>query len=180
MKRLDQYLMESQKTYEFRMKTIVELTDEQLDKIETHLRKYEAFDIETPKRTIMQSAPMDFYNSGACEVFIIDFKTKLPVSPQVLINEIVSKIGISEGDIRIRNRAEPLDEIDEKYREDSLRTEDDIKKEKKKKALLNDPDYKEVKNPKADDYHGEKHKTKFMRELEKARKPLTTEYKIKK
>lgn len=177
MKRLQQYLMESQKTYEFRMKTIVELSDEQLDKLENHLRKYEAYDIETPKRTIMQSAPLDFYNSGANEVYIIDFKTKLPVSPQILLNEIVSKLGIGEGSVRIRNRAEPLDEIDTKYLEDS---EKDTSKEKKKKALLTDPDYKEVKNPKADDYHGEKHKTKFMRELEKARKPLTTEYKIKK
>lgn len=177
MKRLHHYLMESQKTYEFRMKTVIELSNEQLDKLETHLRKYEAYDIETPKRTIMQSAPLDFYNKGACEVYIIDFKTKLPVSPQILINELVSKMGIGEGDIRIRNRAEPAEELDELHREAHKEGADQIKK---KKALLLDPEYKEIKNPKADDYHGEKHKTKFMRELEKARKPLATEYKLKK
>ena len=177
MKRLHQYLIESQKTYEFRMKTIVELNDEQLDKLETHLRKYEAYDIETPKRTIMQSAPSDFYNSGACEVYIIDFKTKLPVSPTILINELVSRLGITEGDIRIRDKNAPAEEIDEKHREEN---KEGAEEPKKKKALLLDPDYKEVKNPKADDYHGEKHKTKFMRELEKARKPLATEYKLKK
>lgn len=177
MKRLHQYLMESQKTYEFRMKTIVELNDEQLDKLETHLRKYEAYDIETPKRTIMQSAPLDFYNSGACEVYIIDFKTKLPVSPTILINELVSRLGITEGDIRIRDKNAPAEEIDEKHREEN---KEGATEPKKKKALLLDPDYKEIKNPKADDYHGEKHKTKFMRELEKARKPLATEYKLKK
>jgi len=176
MKRLHHYLMESQKTYEFRIKTIVELSDEQLDKMETHLRKYEAYDIETPKRTILQSAPLDFYNRGGCEVYIIDFKTKLPMSPTVLINELVSKLGISEGDIRIRNREEPGEILDTKHREENT----EGYTEPKKKALLLDPNYSEVKNPKADDYHGEKHKTKFMRELERARKPLTTEYKLKK
>ena len=176
MKRLHHYLMESQKTYEFRLKTVVELTDEQLDRLETHLRKYEAYDVETPKRTILQSAPLDFYNKGACEVYIIDFKTKLPMSPAVLINELVSKLGISEGDIRVRNLAEPAEQQDEIHREQNT----EGYKEQKYKARLLDPDYKEYKNPKADDYHGEKHKTKFIRELEKARKPLTTEYKIKK
>ena len=107
MKRLHQYLAESQKTYEFRLKTIQELSEEQLDKLETHLRKYDAYDIETPKRTIMQNAPLDFYNSGACEVFIIDFKTKLPVSPTLLVNELVSKLGIGEGNIRVRNKRRP-------------------------------------------------------------------------
>lgn len=176
MKRLQQYLAESQKTYEFRLKTIEELSEEQLDKLETHLRKYEAYDIETPKRTIMQSAPLDFYNSGACEVFIIDFKTKLPVSPTILINELVSKLGINEGNIRVRNKMEPAEELDTKHREQNS---GEVKKDKQKSILL-DPDYKEVKNPKADEYHGEKHKTKFIKELEKSRKPLTKEYKVKK
>lgn len=176
MKRLHQYLAESQKTYEFRLKTIQELSEEQLDKLETHLKKYEAYDIETPKRTIMQSAPLDFYNSGACEVFIIDFKTRLPLSPTLLINELVSKLGINEGNIRVRNKFEPAEELDTKHRDENS---GEVKKEKSKSILL-DPDYKEVKNPKADDYHGEKHKTKFIRELEKSRKPLSKEYKLKK
>jgi len=175
MKRLHHYLMESQKTHEFRLKTIVELSDEQLDKMETHLRKYEAFDIETPKRTILQTAPLEFYNKGACEVYIIDFNTKLPMSPAVLINELVSKLGIAEGDIRVRNRAEPAEEIDEKHREENTEGYE----APEAKSLLMDPDYSEFENPNADDFHGEVHKTKFMKELETARKSLATEYKIK-
>lgn len=175
MKRLHQYLMESQKNHEFRLKTVIELSDEQLDKFETHLKKYEAFDIETPKRTIMQSAPLDFYNKGACEVYIIDFKTKLPVSPTVLINELVSKLGISEGDIRLRDKNSPAEEIDELHRE----THKEGAKEIETTSLLLDPDYKEYDNPDANDYHGEEHKTRFLKELEKARKTLSTEYQIK-
>jgi hypothetical protein len=176
MKTLKHYLAESQKTYEFRLKTIVELSEDQLDKLETHLRKYDAYDIETPKRTIMQSAPLDFYNTGACEVFIIDFKTRLPLSPALLINELVPRLGISEGNIRVRNKLEPAEELDTIHREENS---GETKKEKSKSILL-DPDYKEVKNPKADEYHGEKHKTKFLRDLEKNKRVLTKEYKLKK
>lgn len=175
MKRLHHYLMESQIFHEFRLKTVVELSDEQLDRFETHLKKYEAYDIETPKRTIMQKAPLDFYNKGACEVYIIDFKTKLPLSPAVLLNELVSKLGISEGDIRIRNKRSPANEIDELHTEQNK----EGAKEKEATSLLLDPDYKEYPNPDADLLFGEKHKTRFLKELEKTRKELTTEYKIK-
>lgn len=175
MKRLHHYLMESQTVHEFRLKTIVELSDEQLDKFETHLRKYEAYDIETPKRTIMQKAPLDFYNKGACEVFIIDFKTKLPLSPTVLINELVSKLGISEGDIRVRNKRSPANEIDELYTDQNKEGAE----EKEYKTRLLDPDYSEYPNPDADKLAGEEYKTRFLRELEKTRKQLSTEYKIK-
>ena len=95
MKTLNDYLMESAKTYEFRLKTCCELSDDQLDSLEKHMRKYEAFDIESPKRTILQSAPLDFHNVGATEIYIMDFKTKLPMSPAMLVNELVQKIGIT-------------------------------------------------------------------------------------
>ena len=88
MKSLKQYIAESAKEYEFRFKTIVELSEEQLDKFETHLRKYDAFDVGAPKRTILQTAPLDFYNTGATEVYMIDFKTRIPTSAAVLGNEL--------------------------------------------------------------------------------------------
>lgn len=161
--------MESAKTHEFRLKTIVELSDEQLDKLETHLRKYEAFDIGSPKRTILQSAPLDFYNTGAREVYIMDFKTEIPCSPAQLVQELVQKVGIAERDIRVRNKLEPREEMEA----DII----DPPTEADSKALLTDSEYSEADNPNADDYHGEAHKTKFVKELEKSRRELYSEYK---
>lgn len=175
MKRLHHYLMESMTVNEYRLKTVVELSDAQLDKLEKHLRKYEAYDIETPKRTIMQSAPLDFYNRGACEVYIIDFKTKLPLSPTVLINELVPRLGISEADIRVRDKNSPAEEIAQKHMEENK----EGASEEEYSSLLMDPDYSEYDNPNASDYHGEEHKTKFMKELEKNKKPLINKYSIK-
>lgn len=174
MKSLKEYLAESEKTYDFRFKSIVELTDEQLDKFERHLRKYEAFDIESPKKTIMQRAPMDFYNTDAGEVFIIDFKTKLPATPPQLTNEIIEKLGIAERDFRVRSKGSPAE------MEDALNIDNDSAGPVEKSALLDDENYSEVEGHDVSDYTGEEHKTKFLKDLETHRKsnPIQTEYKI--
>jgi hypothetical protein len=171
MKTLSQYLAESAKVYEFRLKTIVDFSDEQLDKLETHLRKYEAYDISAPKKTIMQKHPIDFNNTNAAEVYIIDFKTKIPATPPELVNELGAKLGVNERELKIRNRADPVLDLDETEESETP---------KKYKPRLTDEKYSEYKNPKADDYHGDKHLTKFMRELKKNRVDLAKEYKVKK
>lgn len=169
MKTLNEYLMESAKTHEFRLKTAVELSDDQLDKLEKHLRKYEAFDIDSPKRTILQSAPLDFHNIGATEVYIMDFKTELPMSPSILVNELVQKLGISERDIRVRNKLEPAEQEDAASMEEPAEGE--------REALLMDGEYSEAENAKAEDHYGDAYNTKFLDELNKARRELNKEYK---
>jgi len=166
---LNEYLMESAKTHEFRLKTAVELSDDQLDKLEKHLRKYEAFDIDSPKRTILQSAPLDFHNIGATEVYIMDFKTELPMSPSILVNELVQKLGISERDIRVRNKLEPAEQEDAASMEEPA--------EGGREALLMDGEYSEAENAKAEDHYGDAYNTKFLDELNKARRELNKEYK---
>lgn len=168
MKRLHQYLAESEKRYEYRLKTIVELSDHQLDKLEKHLQKYDVYQIDTPKRTILQSAPLDFYNTGAHEVYIIDFKTKLPLSPTVLITELVSKLNISERNIVVLSVNDPREQLDNDYL---------IKKDRK--PLLVDNEYSESEKIDVTDYYGEEFKSKFLKELDKTRPKIPVEYKIK-
>jgi hypothetical protein len=68
VKDLVQYLAESEVVHEFRLKIAREPTDEQLDALELHLRKYDGFDITTPKKTIIQRNPRDFRSIGPSEV----------------------------------------------------------------------------------------------------------------
>lgn len=167
MKSLKQYIAESAKEYEFRFKTIVELSDEQLDKFETHLRKYDAFDIGAPKRTILQSAPVDFPDSGAGEVFIIDFKTRITTTPSVLISELQKALNIAEGDFVLRNSNDPLNDVDE----------EEAKEDEDKKALLNDPEMSEAEEVNQAEHAGQAYVDNFLDELEKTRKELPSEYK---
>ena len=171
MKNLQTYLAESAKTYEFRLKSAAELSDDQLDKLERHLRKYEAFDVSTPTRTILQSAPLDFHNIGASEIFIIDFKTKLPMSPALALAELVQCMGVSERVLRLRGIDEPGEILDQ----ESMENKDD----KKVDSKLLDGEYSDHENADAADYYGEKHLTKFIKELQDSKRDHNTEYKVK-
>ena len=77
MKSLKQYLAESEKTYKFRLRSINEISDEHMDKIESHMKKYNMESMSAFKKTIMQSKPRGF-GDVANEVYISDMELKLP------------------------------------------------------------------------------------------------------
>lgn len=111
---LVEYLKEQETTHEFRLKLAVEPSEKQLDALELHLRKYDGFQITPPVKTIMQKHPKDFRAVKATEVWIIDFKTKLPAAPHHLVNELTQKMGINETSLIVRNMSElPEDEDDD-------------------------------------------------------------------
>lgn len=165
MKDLSQYLSENEKIYEFRLKIAKEVTDEQLDAMELHLRKYDGFDITTPKRTIIQKNPRDFRSINAAEIYMIDFKTKQPAAPLQLLAELSQKMGIHERFMILRNKLEPL-HVENEGEEDTLEVDQDDSY----KPRLTDDEYSEVKNPDADDYYGETFKDNFLKGLENSKK----------
>ncbi len=154
-KKLGHYLAENEAVHEFRVKIAREPTDEQLDAMELHLRKYDGFDIGTPQKTIIQRNPRDFRSIDAAEVYMIDFKTRQPASPLTLLAELTQKMGIHERFLIVRNKLEPLhieDEAEELPEEDY-------------KPRLGDDDYSEAEKIKADDFYGEKFKDSFIKEI---------------
>jgi len=159
VKDLAQYLAESEQVHEFRLKIAREPTDEQLDALELHLRKYDGFDITTPKKTIIQRNPRDFRSIGPSEVFMVDFKTRQPAAPTQLLAELSQKTGIHERFLIVRNKMEPLHIEDE----DKEMPEEDYK------PRLTDEEYSEVEQPKPEDYYGEEFKAKFIKEIAKER-----------
>jgi hypothetical protein len=170
VKNLGQYLAENESVHEFRVKIAKEPTDEQLDAMELHLRKYDGYDITTPTKTIMQKNPRDFRSIDAAEVYMIDFKTRQPASPLQLLAELTQKMGIHERFIIVRNKDEPLHIEDE--------TEDTA--ETKYKPRLTDEKYSEADKVKGTDYYGDKYNASFIKDLAKGRKEHTTKVKVKK
>lgn len=159
VKELGKYLAETEVMHEFRIKIAKEPTDEQLDAMELHLRKYDVFDITTPKKTIIQRNPRDFRSIDAAEIYMIDFKTRQPASPLQLLGELSQKMGIHERFIIIRNKMEPL----------HIEDEDKEEADEEYKTRLTDSEYSEVENPKAEDHYGEEFKAGFIKEIAKER-----------
>jgi len=168
-KDLGQYLAENKHVNEFRMKIACEPTNEQLDAMELHLRKYDASDITTPKKTIIQKNPTDFRNIGPAEVFMIDFKTSLPATPYMLQQELVQKMGIHERFVLVRNKSEPL----------HIEDEADEAPDEAYKVRLTDEEYSEVEKVDVDANYGNKHTESFLKQIAKERVKHLEEYKDK-
>lgn len=104
-----QLLEESETEYSYRIKTIVELNDEQMASLENILQKYELISMEKPFKTVMHQHPLDFADVEHAEVFIIDVKTHLPVSAYVLQQELRAVLRIPEKYIVVRTDNDPME-----------------------------------------------------------------------
>jgi hypothetical protein len=138
-----QYITESQKQYHLRLKTIVPLDDEAMDKIEMMVAKYQPITISRPKKTMMQRQPLDFPNVDHAEVYILDMTFALPIAPHILRADMRKVLDAPENYVFVRTRSEP-GEIQTQI----LNAISDITAEAETKgftvvAMLDDPDYNE-------------------------------------
>ena len=166
MKSLKQYLAESEKTYAFRLRSLNEISDAHMDRIETHMKKYSMESMGAPKKTVMHK-PRGFADVGAQEVYISDFTTKLPATPSSLHEEIASICGCNLGSMIVNNmnEANELWDIEESSDDDSDPT-----------SVLADADYSEAENIKVEDHFGDAYNEKMLKNAPKSE--LQKEYKV--
>ncbi len=144
MKSFTQYLVESNKTWNFCIKTIHQLTDEQCDRIEKHLNKYDSTGLSAEKKTILQSIPRDFPQHRGYEVYSYEFETKLITTSAQVQTEIGNMLGLRDGVLKVKGEHE---------------TDVDTKEE-----------HFEPEEVPADELSGEKHNANLIKELLKLRK----------
>jgi hypothetical protein len=168
MKSLAQYLAESEKTYNFRLRTVAEMSDEQLDKLEKYLARYNVESVSAPKTSIIQKSPAGFGDIGPSAVTTIEIATKLPSTPNVMQEEIAAATGVHIGAIRVYNEGEFVEGIDD------LEESDDSEEGK---SVLADADYSDAEKVDHSDNYGNDFVAKFVKNLPKSE--LATEYKVK-
>jgi hypothetical protein len=96
------------------------------------------------------------------EVYIIDFTANLPVSPEMLKQELVRLLGISESEIVVRMANEPR-ELEAENDEE----EEKFKDEKKTAILGTEYTKDEAPEKKATELFGDKYNSAFLKELKK-------------
>lgn len=179
MKTLLEYIESIQQKHDIRIKFCHELSDDDMDKVERHLEKYDAEKVSRPTKTILQSRPLDFPNIDMAEIYIIDFTACLPVSTEMLKQELAKLLNLPEGHVVVRNALEPReqeaehDEEGEKFKN---------KPEKLEAKLGTEYSKDEAPEQKATDLYGDKYNSKFLKELKKLsddRKKETKAPKIK-
>lgn len=160
MKTFHSYLAESTREFSFRVKSLVEIDDTFLDKIERALRKYNVIDVSAVKRTAAQKNPMDFpHVDGLSEVYMVDIILGVPASSAVLVQDIRNQIPMPESQIVVRGKDEAVELVNTAEKAAS-----DMAKEAKGRnltpaALLNDSQYSEA--PETEVQFGNEYNAKF-------------------
>lgn len=109
MKCFLQYLAEAIKQYEYRIRTIAPITDDSIERIKEVLDKYNLVSISKPKKTILQYSPLDFPEVQSAEVYIIDIKTTVPASSEMLVQEIRGALNIPRSELIVRSPNDPME-----------------------------------------------------------------------
>jgi|TARA_B110000908_G_scaffold163671_1_gene210516 hypothetical protein len=166
MKSLKQYLAESEKTYSFRVRTVAEMSDEQLDKLEQHLARYNVESVSAPKTSIIQKSPTGFGNIGPSAVTTIEIVQHLPSTPIAMQEEIAVATGVPLGAIRVYNEGDVTD-IEEELEDTAEPTGN---------SRLADADYSEAEKVDHKQHYGNEFVSNFVKNLPKS--DLHKEYKV--
>lgn len=152
MKSFKDYLTESKKQYDFKIKIAGDFTTEQESYLKTALDRYALSSFKKSGKTPIQELPLDFPQVKNCEVNIYEVVLDYPTTQFELTEYISNHCGINKAHLAVRRPSDPSEEYQhaEPAREG---------------ALLNDPDYKEAGNPKFEDYYGDKYNSGFVKEL---------------
>ena len=173
MKTLKEYLTESKKVYDFKVKVAGELPESFQENLKTALERCKVLKLEKIGTTPIQSLPLDFPTMKNCEVHIFEVICEYPITSPEIINDVKS-LGLAEDCFRVRGSDEPSE------------TEQVLAdQEQPKEVLLTDA---QVGDPKikGKDYFGDDFNRGFLKDLEKSAKQRKkdqdgpTEYKLPK
>lgn len=135
MKNFIEYLTESEKTYEFKIKFAnVDPTDK-LDCIEACLSAYHLDNSSKPKSLPITESHIDFPSFKSPEVWVMEVAVKYPVAEHQLKALIAERLGVGQGNLFVVAKNHP----EEQWREG----EGELKEYKQGEAVL-DKDYEDT------------------------------------
>ena len=161
MKHFSEYLMETKKTYVFKLRAAGELPEGFEGKLEGCLNKFEVVKCQKTKTTPITETPLDFPRLSNVEVTHFDIELSYPTTTQVLANHIVNETPIEERCLCIRNENDPMDQY----------TKQD--EDKPYEPLITNPN---LEGESAQDQVGANRVMDLLKELEVARKERTVNF----
>ena len=134
MKNFLNYLEQSQKTYEFRIKIANIDPAEKLAMLESALDAYGLESLGKPKRLPLKESDVDFPNHGTVELYLMDAVLKYPRNEYQLRTIIAERAGIAQANIVIVPTNHP--EEQRRWNEDNS---SDIKEYAQGESVLDKP-----------------------------------------
>jgi hypothetical protein len=113
MRSFKDILLESKKTYEFKIGIAGDCPQECVDMLETALKKFNVTNMTSGKKTPIQERPLDFPQLQNMEVTYFEATVEYPTTSQVLQEYLGKCCGVDQSHIIVRNMNDPREEYQE-------------------------------------------------------------------
>ena len=170
MSTFKEYLIESAKSYDYKIKIAGDIDKDFATKMETALGKFEVAKMSAGKKTPIQSLPLDFPALSNESVTIWDVTTNYPASVREMKEYVADYMNISPAHVVVRKPNEPTEEYQEQMQ---------VAKNSEYKNKLLDLEMKDSPKVNAEDFHSTKANMSLLKELMKNKKEIEYEEKPK-
>ena len=154
------YLTESTKSYDYKIKIAGASKDIDKNALETALQKFDLSKMSAGKTTPIQSLPLDFPALSNEQVTIFDVTTNYPEAPRVMHEYLADLLKIPMSHMVVRKPGEPTEEY-----QDAMGAE----KTSEFASKLQDVEMKDSPKVNKDEFTGDKYNMSLMRELLKSK-----------
>jgi len=154
------YLTESAKSYDYKIKVAGDLDKDFGSKLESALAKFEVANMSAGKKTPIMTLPLDFPALSNEQVTIFDVTTNYPASSNVMKEYLSDILRVPATHIVVRKPGEPT----EQYQDDMQ-----VAQNSEYKNKLLDIEYKDAPKVKGEDFHSTQANMSLLKELLKDR-----------
>ena len=160
MSTFQDYLTESTKSYDYKIKIAGDPKDIDKNALETALQKFDLASMSAGKSTPIMTLPLDFPRLSNESVTIFDVTTNYPESPRVMHEYLSDLLRIPMTHMVVRKPGEPT----EQYQDDMQ-----VAKKSEYANKLHDIEYKDAPKVNPDEHTGTKYNMGLLKELLKDR-----------
>jgi len=154
------YLTESAKSYDYKVKVAGTLADDFASKLESALAKFEVANMSAGKKTPIMTLPLDFPALSNEQVTIFDVTTNYPASSNVMKEYLSDILRVPASHMVVKKPGEPT----EQYQDDMQ-----VAKKSEYANKLMDIEYKDAPKVKGEEFHSTKANMGLLKELLKDR-----------
>jgi hypothetical protein len=165
------YLTESAKSYDYKIKVAGELEKDFASKLESALAKFEVASMSAGKKTPIMTMPLDFPRLSNEEVTIFDVTTNYPESTRVMHEYLSDLLRIPMTHLVVKKPGEPSEEYQDEMQ---------VAKKSEYANKLHDIEYKDAPKVNPDEHTGDKFNMSLLKELLKDKADRSVRYDVEK
>ena len=154
------YLTESTKSYDYKIKIAGEPKDIDKNALETALQKFDLASMSAGKSTPIMTLPLDFPRLSNEQVTIFDVTTNYPESPRVMHEYLSDLLRIPMTHIVVKKPGEPSEQYQDEMQ---------VAKKSEYATKLQDVEMKDAPKVNPDEHTGDKYNMGLLKELLKDR-----------